>query len=121
MSIYPDQSIIDSRYKEHLNRLRGLVMLPAEGLLLDLSAIPQEPPGLKDVLFKWILKANSARLIKGEPLIITKALVLSCPIWKFTAPPLRSVPLTPEALLQPFKPTPTIGRKPPGSINRKKK
>lgn len=125
MSIYTadrrKQVLVEKRYQEHLAGLQKLLILPTEGLMLDLGAIPVYPPGLKDALFKWILKGNEERLLNGEDIIVSKTLVLSCPIWKLTPPPLRSVPLTKDALLKPFKVQPVINSgKGPATITKKR-
>lgn len=129
-SIYPDKAVIDPavmklktrRLENELMRLNGLMTIPVEGLLLDMTKLPQQPPGLKRALIKWIVKANEERIANGDKALITKAVIASCPIWKITPIPFVGVSLTPEALFNPLgKPGAVIGRRPPGSINKKKR
>lgn len=127
-SIYPNKAVDPAvaalrmhRVEIELMRLNGLMTLPVEGLLLDMTKLPAQPPGLKAALVKWIIKANEERISRGDKAIITKALIAQCPIFKFTPIPFVGVNLTPEALFNPLSTPSSIGRRPPGAINRKKR
>ncbi len=128
-SIYPDPPIDPAvaalrlrRIQNEMMRLKGLMTLPVDGLLLDMTKLPTQPPGMKLALVKWIIKANEERIIKGDKAIITRELIAKCPIFKLTPIPFVGVAMTPEALFNTLgKPGAVIGRRPPGSINKRKR
>lgn len=130
-SIYPEKAPVDSAVKlimarkaNELKRLQALMVLPVEGLLLDLTKIPTRPPGIKDALIKWIIKANEDRIAHGDKVLVTKELILACPLWKVIPIPFANLELTPEALFNgSLNQTPkgNIGKPQKGAINRSRK
>ena len=113
--------LVEHYYKD----LRGIFVHDlgspdSQGLILDLSAIPEKPPGIKEAVVKWLIAVNLTRLKGGEEPIITLKLVLQCPVWKIVRPPLKRLTLTKEQMFN--KPTSkTIGKKASaGSINKKR-
>lgn len=125
-TIYTDPALTELRMKRlenELLRLQGLMMLPVENIMLDMSKLPQQPPGIKLALIKWIIKGNEERIAKGDKAIVTKGLILACPLWKVIPIPFSKVELTSLGLLNPFKPEPMIGGRPKklGSINKRQK
>lgn len=130
-SIYPEKAPVDSvvklvmaRRENELKRLSSLMILPVEGLLLDMTKIPSRPPGIKEALIKWIVKANEDRIAHGDKVLVTKALILACPLWKVIPIPFVNLEMTPEAMFDgALSQTPkgNFGKPAKGSINRSRK
>lgn len=109
-----------NRLESEMLRLSALMMIPVDGLLLDVSKLPAQPPGLRLALIKWIMHANEERIAKGEKALITMGLIMACPIWKIVPIPFTKAELTSRGLLNPLKPERVIGRhQATGSINKK--
>lgn len=94
--------------------------LSNKGLFLDLDSLPSSPVPFKELFIKWLISVNRSRIERGDGVIITKEVVLACPLWRMVKCPLRSIKLTKEGMFnKPRTTTKTIGTKGPvGSINR---
>ena len=94
--------------------------LSDKGLILDLDSLPTTPVPFKELFIKWLISVNRTRIERGDGVIVTKEIVLACPLWRMVKCPLRSLKLTREGLFgKPKTTAKTIGSKGPvGSINR---
>ena len=119
-------SLLEPMLVEHFyTNMRGIFVLDlgkpdTQGLILDLDALPDKPPGIKEAVIRWLIAVNLNRLKNKEDPIVTLKLVLQCPVWKIVRPPLKRLTLTKEKLFNQPK-IKTIGKKAnPGSINKKR-
>jgi len=96
--------------------------LSTAGLILDLNSLPTYPYPFKELFIRWLISINRQRVERGAPIIITKEIVLKCPIWKIVKCPLKRVKLTKERMFnKPIATVGSIGSKPTmGSINKRK-
>jgi len=121
------ESWITEIYKSY----RGILIpsvskqLSKNGLILDLDSLPTEPYPFKELFLRWLISINRPRIIKGEPIIITKSIVMMCPLWKVVKCPFKAIKLTKEGTFnKPKVATTSIGSRGSvgsvGSINNSK-
>jgi hypothetical protein len=94
--------------------------MTTSGLILDLDSLPNHPIPFKEFFIRWLISIQRDRIERGAGVIVTKEIVLACPLWKVVKCPLKRIKLTKEALFN--RPTPSkksIGTKgTQGSINK---
>jgi len=94
--------------------------LSHHGLILDLDSLPQAPIPFKELFIRWLISVNRDRINKGDSVIVTKEIVLQCPLWRIIKCPLKRLTLTKEGMFnKPGVTRGTIGTKGTiGSINK---
>ena len=116
------QAWITEIYKSY----RGILLpsmssqLSTQGLILDLDSLPLKPLPFKELFIRWVISVNKKRISKKESILITKEIVLQCPLWKIVKCPLKKMNLTKEGMFnKPKKSVGTFGTVPTfGSINK---
>lgn len=78
--------------------INGMLKPDAQGIILDLNALPSAPFNFKEAVIKWLVYVNLPRITAGQEPMVTLTLVLQCPIWKVIKPPLLRISLTKEQL-----------------------
>jgi len=87
--------------------------MTTSGLVLDLDSLPTQPIPFKELFIRWLISIQRDRIEKGAGVIVTKEIVLACPLWKVVKCPLKRVKLTKEALFnRPTTSKKSIGSKP---------
>jgi hypothetical protein len=79
--------------------------LSTSGLMLDLNSLPSIPVNFKELFIRWLILINKDRIEKKQSILITKEIVLKCPIWKVVKCPLKKITLTKESMFNAPKPT----------------
>lgn len=97
--------------------------LSTVGVILDLDSLPTKPYPFKELFIRWLISINKERLANNQQVIINRAIILACPLWRIVKCPLRKMTLTKEGMFN--RPTSSKGSigsigsvGPIGSINR---
>lgn len=97
--------------------------LSTRGFILDLNSLPLKPYPFKELFIRWLIVINKNRILSGHAIIVTRELIMKCPIWKIVKCPIIKITLTKEKLFN--KPTTSTARVgtistsgPVGSINK---
>jgi len=81
--------------------------LSMSSLFLDLNSLPTKPYPFKELFIRWLISINKQRISRNEHIIINKAIVLMCPLWRIVKCPLSKIQLTKEGMFN--KPKVNIG------------
>lgn len=94
--------------------------LSTSGLILDLDSLPLQPFPFKELFIRWLISINKKRIKDGAGIIVTREIVLKCPLWRIVKCPLKKITMTKESMFnKPKGTTGTIGTKGTiGSINK---
>jgi hypothetical protein len=94
--------------------------LSMTSLFLDLDSLPSKPYHFKELFIRWLISINKQRISRNEPIIVNKAIVLMCPLWRIVKCPLKKIKLTKEGMFnKPIISSSTIGTKSTiGTINK---
>jgi hypothetical protein len=94
--------------------------LSMSSLFLDLNSLPTKPYPFKELFIRWLISINKQRISRNEPIIVNKAIVLMCPLWRIVKCPLIKMELTKDGMFnKPKVVTGTIGTKSSvGTINK---